>query len=87
MYLNQKRAEPGDTITLTIEANEPLDYLEDTDVLMSDTGDNARQGSRTPLHDDADDDHDIMTKTTTIRAVHHGPRTQHRSNRTEYRID
>ena len=37
MYLNQKRAEPGDTITLTIEANEPLDYLEDTDVLMSDT--------------------------------------------------
>ena len=37
MYLNQKRAEPGDTITLTIEANEPLDYLEDTDVSMSDT--------------------------------------------------
>ena len=22
-----------------------------------------------------------------VRAVHHGPRTQHRSNRTEYRID
>ena len=37
MYLNQKRAEPGDTITLTIEANEPLDYLEETDVSMSDT--------------------------------------------------
>ena len=37
MYLNQNRAEPGDTITLTIEANEPLDYLEDTDVSMSDT--------------------------------------------------
>ena len=28
-YLNQNRAEPGDTITLTIEADEPLDYLED----------------------------------------------------------
>ena len=37
MYLNQKRAEPGDTITLTIEANEPLDYLEETDVSMSGT--------------------------------------------------
>ena len=37
MYLNQNRAEPGDTITLTIEANEPLDYLEDTDVSMSGT--------------------------------------------------
>ena len=37
MYLNQNRAEPGDTITLTIEANEPLDYLEETDVSMSDT--------------------------------------------------
>jgi len=37
MYLNQKRAEPGDTITLTIEANEPLAYLGDTDVSMSDT--------------------------------------------------
>ena len=37
MYLNQKRAEPGDTITLTIEANEPLDYLEDTNVSLSDT--------------------------------------------------
>ena len=34
-YLNQNRAEPGDTITLTIEADEPLDYLEDTDVSMS----------------------------------------------------
>ena len=30
MYLNQNRAEPGDTITLTIEATEPLDYLEET---------------------------------------------------------
>ena len=37
MYLNQNRAEPGDTITLTIEANEPLDYLEETDVSMSGT--------------------------------------------------
>ena len=37
MYLNQNRAEPGDTITLTIEANEPLDYLGNTDVSMSDT--------------------------------------------------
>ena len=37
MYLNQKRAEPGDTITLTIKANEPLDYLGNTDVSMSDT--------------------------------------------------
>ena len=37
MYLNQNRAEPGDTITLTIEANEPLDYLEDTNVSLSDT--------------------------------------------------
>ena len=36
-YLNQNRAEPGDTITLTIEANEPLDYLEETDVSMSGT--------------------------------------------------
>ena len=31
------RAEPGDTITLTIEATEPLDYLEETDVSMSGT--------------------------------------------------
>ena len=37
MYLNQNRAEPGDTITLTIEATEPLDYLEDTNVSLSDT--------------------------------------------------
>ena len=37
MYPNQNRAEPGDTITLTIEANEPLDYLEETDVSMSGT--------------------------------------------------
>ena len=37
MYLNQNRAEPGDTITLTIEADEPLDYLGLTDVSMSDT--------------------------------------------------
>ena len=37
MYLNQNRAEPGDTITLTIEANEPLDYLGETDVSMSGT--------------------------------------------------
>ena len=36
-YLNQNRAEPGDTITLTIEADEPLDYLGLTDVSMSDT--------------------------------------------------
>ena len=35
--LNQNRAEPGDTITLTIEANEPLDYLGETDVSMSET--------------------------------------------------
>ena len=35
MYLNQKRAEPGDTITLTIVADEPLDYLGLTDVSMS----------------------------------------------------
>ena len=37
MYLNQKRAEPGDTITLTIEANEPLDYLGRRIVSMSGT--------------------------------------------------
>ena len=36
-YLNQNRAEPGDTITLTIEADEPLDYLVDgcVDVRLS----------------------------------------------------